>query len=67
MSIRFVIAIAAVTFFVLVLGIDNLVAAKAAGHHGAQIYREYPGALDTQRPCPPSAQVWCRTTGGLAQ
>jgi hypothetical protein len=71
MSIRLVLAILTGAMFVVALdvglSIHHLSAAKAASSGVLHINRDYPGALDTYRPCPASAQTWCQATGGLAQ
>jgi len=68
MSTRLVLALVTAAVLVFALGVNHLVAAKAASHHhSAQTYRDYPGAMDPHRPCPPSAETWCRAAGGLAE
>lgn len=71
MSIRLALAIATAVIFAFALDIGLVVhqlgAANATTAHVIQIHRDYPGALDVQRPCPAAAENWCRATGGLAQ
>ncbi len=71
MSVRLALAIATAVIFVFALDvglvIHHLGAANATTAHVVQIHRDYPGALDIERPCPPAAHAWCQATGGLAQ
>ena len=71
MSVRIVLAIATAAIFVFTLdvglSVHHLSAAKAANAYVVQIHRDYPGALDTHRPCPAAAETWCQAAGGLAE
>ncbi len=71
MSVRLALAIftAVVFAFTLDIGlvIHHLGAANATTAHVLQIHRDYPGALDVQRPCPAAAKTWCQATGGLSE
>ena len=55
---------------IIILGLDLVLSVhdlKAASSHVFQIYRSYPGAIDSPTTCPASAKIWCHNAGGLAE